>query len=108
MKARKYIDRIEVLRAANTPDGHGGNTSTYTSIGFSFANIKTVRVDRLASLGLNDNKLVIEVNLRERDDLNYNVADTLFRYKGIVYTILRIEPVDLNEREIKILCGGKG
>lgn len=107
MKGRRYINRVEVLRVSNVPDSFGGNTVQNQSLGFSWCNIKTVSVDRVSNLGLNENNLVIEVNLRERDDITYSIKDTIFRYKSIDYNLLRIEPVNLDDREIKIICSGK-
>lgn len=104
MRARKYINRIQVYQQTPVPDGFGGSTTSSVLVGESWCNVKTLSVQRVTDLGLNENSLVIEVNLRERSDLDYTISGTQLQYRAVIYNILRIEPVDLQEKEIKIVA----
>lgn len=107
-RARRFNKRIEILQSSSVPDGFGGNVVTLAKVGTSWCNIKTLSIQRVTDLGLNDNNTVIEVNLRYRDDLDYNVKDTALRYKGVDYNILRVDPVDLEGVNIKITAATNG
>ena len=103
MRSRKYVHRIDICQNTYISDGYGGKKlGDATQIGSSWCNVKTLRAERITNLGLADNDVVIEVNLRYRDDINYNNRDIYFRYKGIDFNILRIEPINIEKYEIKI------
>jgi len=104
MRARKYINRVKVYQGTATADGFGGNTSTMALVGESWCNVKTLSVQRVTDLGLNENTLVIEVNLRDRTDLDYSIVGTQLKYKDMFYNILRITPINLEEKEINIVA----
>lgn len=104
MRARKYINRVKVYQGTVTPDGFGGNTSVMSLAGESWCNVKTLSAQRVTDLGLNENTLVIEANLRDRTDLDYSITGTQLKYKDVFYNILRTEPINLEEKEIKIVA----
>lgn len=104
MRARKYINRVKVYQGTATPDGYGGNTSVMALAGESWCNVKTLSAQRVTDLGLNENTLVIEVNLRDRTDLDYSIVGTKLKYRDMFYNILRITPINLQEKEINIVA----
>lgn len=105
MRARKYINRIDVYRATYVSDGYGGQTlGEPTLLGKSWCNVKTLRAERATELGLTDNNTVIEISLRKRNDLEYSTNDMYFTYKGIDFNPLRIEHIDLEGYELKIIA----
>lgn len=109
MRGRKYINRIDVYQVSAVSDGFGGNIlSEPVLIGSSWCNIKTLRAERVTDLGLSENDLIIEVNLRYRDDLNYTTKNMFFRYRGVDYNLLRIEHINLDRLELKILAASNG
>lgn len=102
MRARKYTDRIEVHKSTTVPDGFGGSTVTFEKEYDSWCNVKTLNIQRVTDLGLNENNTVIEVNLRYRDDVNYDIKTTKLIYRGIDFNILRVEKVNIENIEVKI------
>lgn len=109
MRSRKYINRVEVYENTYTDDGYGGQVlDTPNLLGSSWCNVKTLRAERVADLGLSENNVVIELNLRYRDDLEYNTRNMFFRYKGLDFNALRIEPIDIENYEIKIIAVSNG
>lgn len=109
MKPRKYINKIEVYTTSYIDDGYGGQIlDTPTLIGSSWCNVKTLRSERVTELGLSENNVVIELNLRYRNDLEYSTRNMFFRYKGLDFNPLRIEPVDINKYELRIIAVSDG
>lgn len=104
MRARKYINRVQVYQGTETPDGFGGNKSVMSLAGESWCNIKTLSAQRVIDLGLNENTLVIDVNLRDRTDLKYSILGTKLKYKDVFYNILRITHINLEDKEINIVA----
>lgn len=105
MKARKYINRIEVWGIPEVLDGFGGDTyGEPIKITESWCNIKTITPERLSDLGLLDFKYGIQLNLRKRSDLNYFQPDIYFVYQGVDYMTQSIVEVDLNGFEIQIIA----
>jgi hypothetical protein len=105
MKARKYINRIEVWGIPEVLDGFGGDTyGEPIKISESWCNIKTVNPDSLSDLGLLDFKYGIVINLRKRSDLNYFQPDIYFVYQGVDYMTQSIVEVDLKGFEIQIIA----
>jgi len=104
MMARKYINRVKVYQSVAVSDTYGGSTTSISLVGESWCNVKTLSAQRVTDLGLNENTLVIEVNLRDRTDLDYSITDTQLKYKDVLYNVLRIEPINLEEKELKIIA----
>ena len=105
MKARKYINRIEVWGIPEVLDGFGGDTyGEPIKITESWCNIKTLSTERLSDLGLLDFKYGIVINLRKRSDLNYYQPDIYFVYQGVDYMTQSIVEVDLKGFEIQIIA----
>lgn len=102
MRARKYTDRVEIQKATVLQDGHGGSTTTFEKVNESWCKVKTLNIQRVTDLGLNDNNTVIEVNLRYRDDVKYSVKDTRLVYRDVIFNVLRVEQKDIENVEIKI------
>jgi hypothetical protein len=115
MKARKYINRIEVWGIPEVLDGFGGDTyGEPIKITESWCNIKTITgrgsgiagitPERLSDLGLLEFKYGIQLNLRKRSDLNYFQPDIYFVYQGVDYMTQSIVEVDLKGFEIQIIA----
>lgn len=105
MKPRKYIDRIEIYETTYVSDGFGGQVlGDPVLLGSSWCYVKTLRAERATDLGLVDNNLVIEIDLRYRRDLEYRTKDMYFVYKGIQFNPIRIEHIDLQGFELKIIA----
>ena len=112
MKARKYINRIEVWGIPEVLDGFGGDSyGEPIKITESWCNIKTITArgssitpERLNDLGLLDFKYGIVINLRKRSDLNYFQPDIYFVYQGVDYMTQSIVEVDLKGFEIQIIA----
>tara|TARA_R110000782_G_C14807087_1_gene412396 strand:+ start:2593 stop:2922 length:330 start_codon:yes stop_codon:yes gene_type:complete len=102
MRPRKYINRVSVYQGVATADGVGGSTSVMSLLGDSWCNVKTLSVQRVTDLGLNENSLLIEVNLRDRSDIDYSITNTQLKYQNLFYNIIRVEPINLDGKEIKI------
>ncbi len=109
MRSRKYINRVDVYKNTYSDDGYGGQVlGTPVLLGSSWCNVKTLRAERVTDLGLTENNVVIQLNLRYRDDLEYNTRNMFFRYKGLDFNAVRIEPVDIENYEIKIIAVSNG
>lgn len=106
--ARKYDKRIELFQAQHVPNGFGGNTVTFESVGFSFCNITTLNAQRATDLGLTENNLSIQIELRLRNDVDYSNKNQYFKYKGNDYNIISIEPLDLDGIYAKIIAATNG
>ena len=59
MRARKYINRVEVWQNTATADNYGGNTVTPTQLGSSWANVTTIAIDKMLNYGLDTAKQAI-------------------------------------------------
>lgn len=109
MRPRKYINRIEIYENTYVDDGYGGQILGEPNLlGKSWCNVKTLRAERITELGLSDNRVVIELNLRYRNDIEYRTRNMCFRYKGIDFNPVRIESVNIENYEIKILAASNG
>lgn len=100
---RKYIHRVEVKRHTNS-DEADGHDLTVTSLGYSWANIKTVSTNKLVNYGLELVTKAINIELRWRSDLDYEQTGIFFTYKGHDYYPQSVTKVDLEEEVIKIFA----
>lgn len=107
MRARKLNRRIEIYSVTSVPDGYGGNVITEQLVTKSWCSAKNVSVDRVVALGLNESRNVIEVRLRNRDNINYSVKNHFLRYRGSDFNILRIDPVNFENVEVIITAASK-
>ena len=108
MKARKYINRLEVWQRTAINDGYGGNTQGETKLGDSWANITSLSIKNLTDYGLDIDKKAITIKLRYRTDIDYTATSIFFKYKGIEWIPETITDTNLEGVEITILAYGYG
>lgn len=104
LKARKYINRIEVWRDAEHEDGFGGYTTVPEKVDNSWCNIKTISSSRLTDFGITDQDYALKLELRHRNDLDYEAEDIFLKYKDISYIVQTVVPRDLENYEIQIIA----
>ena len=102
MRARKLNRRVEIYQITSVPDGHGGNLVSTELLSKSWCRVRTLSVDRVINLGLNENRTVIEVKLRNRNKVNYSIKNHSLRYRGSDFNIIRIDPVNFENVEVVI------
>ena len=105
MRSRKYNKRIAFYQTNITPnnDGFGGGGESYatpTLLATSWCEIKTASnnskfVGRMTELGITDPTLAIIVQLRHRNDIDYNAIDMYLLYNGVKY-IIQNAPTNIN------------
>lgn len=104
MKARKYINRLEVWQRTAINDSYGGNTQGETKLGDSWANITSLSIKNLTDYGLDIDKKAITIKLRYRTDIDYTATSIFFKYKGIEWIPETITDTNLEGVEITILA----
>lgn len=104
MKARKYIHKIEVWQKTALDDGHGGLLQGDAKLGESWANVKSIPIDKLTSYGLDTDKNGVRIGLRYREDIDYTAQSVYFRYKNKEWFPLSVTDTDLEGIEITILA----
>tara|TARA_R110002051_G_scaffold308116_1_gene379512 strand:- start:13841 stop:14203 length:363 start_codon:yes stop_codon:yes gene_type:complete len=102
--ARKYDRLIEIWQTTNVRNEYGGTEVVTARIGGSYCKIRTLNAQRMIDLGLNENKLAIDIELRNRKDIDYTVRGIFFKYKGTTYNINTIENKDVDGLTLKILA----
>tara|TARA_R110002167_G_scaffold284737_2_gene489911 strand:+ start:31841 stop:32164 length:324 start_codon:yes stop_codon:yes gene_type:complete len=107
LRARKYINRVEVWQNTATADNYGGNTVTPTQLGSSWANVTTIAIDKMLNYGLDTAKQAITIKTRSRSDINYFAEGIFFKYKGIEWYPTNISNKDFIDEEITIIAFGK-
>lgn len=105
MRARKYNKRIDVYQVTNVSDGFGGNgVGVPTLIARSWCKLITLnKLDRNTDVGIIDTIDTIVIQLRKRNDLDYNSKNMYFVYRSEKY-IMQSEPINVGfeDREIQI------
>lgn len=101
---RRYTDRIEVWQGTAVSDGYGGNDIQEAQIGRAWAEIKTIRRDRLQEYGLDITKLSVKLVMRSRVDIDYNAPGIFFKFKGSRWSPTSITDLDLEGQTIEIIC----
>ena len=110
MRARKYTKVIEFYRTVRVADGYGGFTIENEFIAKSWANIKSATnissySNSLNDIGINDPINTIVINLRHRNDLDYNAVDMLIKYNNRYYTIQNNpNNLDLENVDVQIIA----
>lgn len=104
MKARKYLSRIEVWKDTEVSDGFGGNVTSPVKVTDSWCNIKTLSGTRLIDLGITEHDYALKLELRHRNDLDYEAEDIFLKYKDISYIVQTVVPKDLENYEIQIIA----
>ena len=110
MRSRLYTKRIEIWQTSNVSDGDGGFTVSETHIANSWCNIKTASNNsrfssRLTDLGVTDPTNAIIVQLRKRNDINYNAINQYLKYRGYRYIIQNAPTnIDFNDTDIEIIA----
>ena len=107
MLAREYNKRIDIQQIVSTPDGFGGNTVSFVTIGSSWAKLVNNSISitqRATVLGISDLYEPLMFKIRFRNDLNYNGRNLALIYAGQQYIIKSIINIDMFNRELEILC----
>jgi len=101
--SRRFQKRIEIFSLSEQNDGFGGKTVVEVSLGFYWANWRTVSdnsktITNLQGLGLKDFGQIFKVTLRA-NVLVEDIEKVRIKYNGIVYDIVSISEIDI--RNIK-------
>lgn len=80
--SRKYDHRIEVYQQAETFNSFAGNTLNGSPMAKAWADIKTIRTDKMEDYGLNEVQGGIRLFVRNHDDIDWNADDIYIVYKG--------------------------
>lgn len=109
MKPRKLKYRIDVYRTVPVSDDFGGyvindDASNETLIGSSWCNVKTIPVNKLEEYGLDINQKAIRVNVRRRNDLDYEQEGLFLKYKGVRYTVNQVVEHNIDGFHFQIIA----
>ena len=102
MTPRKYTKLIQLFRAADLPDGYGGNTINTYFVAFIWANVITKNSSRLNENGQNDNFVQTIFTVRNRVNLDLTIKYNFIKYNDVIYNIDSILNVDLDNIDIEI------
>ena len=106
--ARRYSSRIEVYDYIANPDGAGGNTRQETKIGDAWAEVQTIRADKLYDFGLNENEQAARFYLRYRTDIDLMADNVFFKYRGTDWEPVAVINDSLENKEIEFICSSGG
>jgi head-tail adaptor len=102
MTPRKYTKLIQLHRAADVPDGYGGNTVNTYFLEFMWANVITKNSSRLNENGQNDNFVQTIFTIRNRANLDLSIKYNYIIYNDLTYNIDSILNIDLDNIDIEI------
>lgn len=99
MSNRRYNKKIEVWQTGSVSDGQGGTTEgDDVKLADSWAKIKTLDHTKMlsnAAEGILNTSYAISVELRKRDDVEYNNTNQFIKHENISYKI-KTPPVEVN------------
>lgn len=105
MRARKFNRKIEIYQTSKTVNDFGDSIVTSALLTTTWAQILTPTNgnSRNTDFGITDTSNRLILNLRKRNDINYNSKDLYFVYNGERYNIIS-EPINVGfeNREINI------
>jgi hypothetical protein len=108
MRARKYNKRIELWQttgvSGSSRNQYGGSYSTPVLITKTWCRVITLdRLSRSTDFGITDTNDTIIIELRKRNDLQYNSLNQFFRFNGNRWNI-QGTPINkgFDNREIQI------
>lgn len=105
MNSRDLTKRIELFQTTAVSDGFGGYSTSSVSLGESWAKIESLQPGKMNNLEqfgqINPNNSIF-VTVRKRNDLDYNMQNMFFTYRGRTYTITTSPTnIDFTDRWIK-------
>lgn len=110
MIGREYTKIIEFWQTEEVADGYGGFTVSEELITSSWCNIKTVSsksrtAQTLTDLGVTDPNSALIINLRYRNDIQYNAINQFIKYRDEKY-IIQNAPANINleNTEVEIIA----
>lgn len=101
---RVFTDRIGVWSNIRQYDDYGGYLELETFVANSWANISTIRTDKLKDYGLDAQQVSVKIRLRSRADLDYEANGIFFVYKERKYVPYSVNPVDLENKELEVIA----
>lgn len=107
MRSRRYTKIIEIWQTTPVEDGYGGSLpNEEVLITKSWCNIKNkTNTQRLTDLGVTDVNNTIVIQLRHRNDINYNAINQYIKYRGVKYIIQNApNNVDFQDVDIEIIA----
>ena len=109
MKPRKFKHRIDVYKTVPTSDGFGGNlinddAANETLLGSSWCKVTTIPTNKLVDFGLDEASQAIRINVRKRNDLDYEQQGLFFKYKGVRYTVNGITQYNIDGYHYQIIA----
>lgn len=109
MKPRKFKHRIEVWKTVPTADGFGGNvvddvTPNETLLGSSWCKVTTIAQNKFVDFGLDEVRKAIKVNVRKRNDLDYEQEGLFFKYKDVRYTVNGVTEYNIDGYHYQIIA----
>lgn len=102
--ARKYDRRVQIYVKSEVSDGFGGATLTNSLLAVTWANISTIRTDKLQDYGLDETRGVIKIHVRHRNDIDFNDENLFFVYRDQPYEIVSVVETDLRRTEFEIIA----
>ena len=104
--ARRYKHRIAVYQQEASDDGYGGQVLTDTFLANAWADIVTIRVDKVADYGLNYGQEAIKVFVRKHGQIDWRSGLLTIEYQGKVWTVQTVTQTNLWQGEYEIVCNG--
>ena len=107
MKSRSYNKRIGFYQTVAVADGYGGSTVSEELVATSWAKIETPKSSqRLTELGITDPINTLVIQLRHRNDIDYNAVNQFIKYRSVNY-IIENAPINEEFRDTDIMIIAK-
>jgi len=104
--ARRYSKRIQVWASVPTDDNYGGKTLTDGLVKTMWADVKTLDSSRSIENGLDVSRPSVEVYMRKDPGVDWANETLFLKINSIDYRISRIEEINLDGIEIRIIAVG--
>ncbi len=95
---------MEVWQKQQVDDTFGGFTVAETKLSDSWADIKSVPMNKYTEYGLDTSNQSIRVKLRWRNDVDYMEEGIFFKYRSKSWTPIRLYDLDLDRDEIIVIA----
>tara|TARA_R110000868_G_scaffold365207_1_gene628054 strand:- start:1255 stop:1587 length:333 start_codon:yes stop_codon:yes gene_type:complete len=102
MVSRKYNKYIELVKSTNVSDGFGGQTVTYDSYAYVWANVTAKSASSTNENGITNNFVQTIFTIRQNPNVTLSVQDTFIYYGDHVYSIDSVLNVNLDNVDIEI------
>jgi len=107
LKAREFNKRIGFWQTVAVSDGYGGSTVSEALVATSWAKVTTPKSSqRLTELGITDPINTLVINVRKRNDIDYNAVNQYIKYRSVKYIIQNV-PINTEFMDTDIMIIAK-